>query len=156
MNRIIQYTVFFFFLILFLACEKEDKSGHFSNEIEREIFELVNDHRVKEGVAPLVVNSFIQELAEGHTLEMASGTTPYGHDGFDDRADAIWNNVHSGLVGENVAKGYSSASAVVEGWLGSTVHRENIENASFKTTGIGAAKSEDGTWYYTQIFLSEK
>ena len=46
-----------------------------------------------------------------------------------------------------------SAKEVVEGWLNSKGHRENIEGNS-TYTGIGLAKASDGRIYFTpQIFL---
>ena len=45
-----------------------------------------------------------------------------------------------------------SARLVVEGWIASAGHRQNIEG-DFTLTGIGAAAGRDGTRYFTQIFV---
>jgi hypothetical protein len=39
--------------------------------------------------------------------------------------------------GENIAKGYVSASAVMTGWMNSPGHRANILNCSFTALGVG-------------------
>ncbi len=44
------------------------------------------------------------------------------------------------------------ASGVVEGWMGSQGHRENILDGSYDRTGIGVAVSEDGQVLVTQNF----
>ena len=49
--------------------------------------------------------------------------------------------------GENIAFGYSTEQAVVEGWLKSPGHCKNIMNKAFKEVGIGRAGD-----YWTQDF----
>ena len=83
---------------------------------------------------------------------MASGKTPFGHSGFNDRSAYL--NKKMGpitLIAENVASGQMSAGEVVDGWLHSPGHRRNIEG-NFKFTGIGLARGRNGMIYYTQIF----
>ena len=48
--------------------------------------------------------------------------------------------------------GYATPASVVQAWLGSTGHRANIENASYRTTGIGVAANAQGVYYWTQDF----
>ena len=54
--------------------------------------------------------------------------------------------------GENIAYGYTSADAVMQGWLNSPGHRANIENPSYRAIGVGAAASSAGRLYWTQEF----
>jgi uncharacterized protein YkwD len=119
---------------------------------DNEILALVNDHRRSIGKPALTMNQTIWEQANRHSQNMASGTVPFGHDGFDARISAIRVALGSGgSAAENVAMGYGSAAAVVSGWLGSPGHRANIEGNSTRT-GVSAVRSSGGTWYYTQIF----
>jgi len=59
-------------------------------------------------------------------------------------------------MAENVAydsrSGDRLAARVVDDWLASSRHRENIEG-DFTDTGIGAARAQDGLYYFTQIFV---
>ena len=57
-------------------------------------------------------------------------------------AGYIWKT-----YGENIANGYASEQAVMNGWLGSEGHCKNIMNGSFKEMGAG----REGN-YWTQIF----
>ena len=60
-----------------------------------------------------------------------------------------------GGVGENVAYGYPSGRAVVvQGWMNSAGHRENILRSSFRLMAVGARKGPDGLWYTAQVFGS--
>jgi uncharacterized protein YkwD len=56
------------------------------------------------------------------------------------------------LSAENVAYGNITAKEVVDNWLKSPGHRRNIEG-KYTITGIGVAKSSDGTIFFTQIFV---
>lgn len=51
------------------------------------------------------------------------------------------------LHGENIAKGYTSVDRVVEGWMNSPGHRENILRKDFKRTVIGYYKDSSGTYW---------
>ena len=57
-----------------------------------------------------------------------------------------------GRLAENVALGYPSAEAVVEGWMSSKGHRENILARDVVETGIAVARSKAGGLYYCQVF----
>ena len=117
-----------------------------------QILQLINDHRTSIGKPALVKTQVIWQQANGHSVDMASGKVPFGHDGFDARIATIRAALGSGgSAGENVAMGYNSAAAVVNAWLGSSGHRTNIEGNSTRT-GISAVQTSTGTWYYTQIF----
>lgn len=121
---------------------------------DEEILQLINAHRASIGRAALQKNQVIWEQANAHSRNMASGTVPFGHDGFSNRVAAIRAALGgSGSAAENVAMGYSSAAAVVNGWLSSSGHRANIEG-NYTRTGISAVRSAAGTWYYTQIFYN--
>jgi len=43
---------------------------------------------------------------------------------------------------------------ILGGWLTSPVHRKNLFMPAFNATGIGIARAEDGTLYYTQVYVT--
>ncbi len=53
--------------------------------------------------------------------------------------------------GENVAAGYSSTAAVLDGWMASSGHRDNILGDGFTAIGVASARSGDGTLYWTMV-----
>ena len=123
-----------------------------SASMSAEILRYVNEHRRSKGLTALQANSFISSVALGHSRDMLSGKTPFGHAGFNSRIDRIrkhLGNIH--VAAENVASGPMSAREVVDGWLHSPGHRRNIEG-DFKLTGIGLARKSNGMIYFTQIF----
>ncbi len=51
-------------------------------------------------------------------------------------------------AGENIAAGYTTTRAVVNGWLASPGHCQNIMSASFKNVGVGYGYSASSTYKY--------
>ncbi len=56
------------------------------------------------------------------------------------------------MVGENIAYGYPTPKAVMNAWMHSEGHRQNILNRKFRKIGLGLARSADGTPYWVQDF----
>ncbi|GIE97898.1 CAP domain-containing protein [Paractinoplanes rishiriensis] len=54
--------------------------------------------------------------------------------------------------GENIAWGYRTSEEVVEAWMNSPTHRENILNCSAHSIGTGVAYGKNGLPYFTQVF----
>lgn len=139
-------------LLVVISCEEEETTSY--SAIEVEIFNLVNSHRISVGKDVLVMNQYMFQEALKHTNYMIS-IDDINHDSFSERVESIHENVGTGATAENVAFGYPTASAVVEGWLDSDGHRRNIEG-DYYLTGIAARKDNNGRYYYTQIFLNYK
>jgi uncharacterized protein YkwD len=76
------------------------------------------------------------------------------HDFFYQRKEYLAENADAIKVGENVAYGYSSAEAVVDAWIKSNGHKENIEG-DYTHFEVTAEKSDNGKWYYTNIFVKK-
>ena len=105
------------------------------------------------GLPGLQANSFISSVALGHSRDMLTGRSPFGHDGFKDRINVIKGRLGTlHVAAENVASGPMGAREVVDGWLHSPGHRRNIEG-DFRLTGIGVATASNGMVYFTQIFV---
>ena len=120
--------------------------------MEEEILQYVNLDRKAKGLVPLKLNDTESSVALQHSKNMASGKTPFGHEGLDARAKTIRSQVGEvSSAGENVAYGQMTAREVVDGWLHSPGHKKNIER-DFLLTGIGCSQDKKGMIYYTQIF----
>ena len=114
--------------------------------LEQDIFDLINEARTGNSLQPLTRDSTMDALALQHSQDMERANR-LSHDGFDARASDITDKLGAHSVGENVAVGYATARAFVDGWLGSEGHRNNIMTPSYKRTGIGYCEG-----YATQIF----
>ena len=128
------------------------------SDLERDTVDAVNRERERQGLTPLSVSSTLTRIARTHSAYQAkvgkSGHVGEGGSQPADRANA--GGVAWSVVAENVAMnlGYSDPVATaVRGWMKSASHRKNILGPMFTQTGVGIVTAEDGSIYFTQLFL---
>lgn len=122
--------------------------------LEQSVHQKINAYRASRSLPALALNATISNVARIHSQNMASGSVPFGHQGFDARVQTLSQTFTFRSAGENVAfnQGYSDPVAVaVNGWLNSPGHLNNIVG-SFNLTGIGVARNSIGEYFFTQIF----
>ena len=125
------------------------------SNLVQEIHRQINQHRRSLNLPPLSLNAQVSQVAATHSRNMAKGKVKFSHQGFDNRIQAIKNDISYRSVAENVAynQGYSDpVSQAVAGWIKSKGHRQNIVG-NYNLTGIGVAKNQQGEYYFTQIFI---
>ncbi|MYV72429.1 CAP domain-containing protein [Streptomyces sp. SID1046] len=116
-----------------------------------QVLALVNQERAAAGCSAVSLNAKLTKAAQDHSADMASHSnmSHTGSDGSDPGARITRAGYTWSTYGENVAYGYSTPEKVMEGWMNSQGHRENILNCSFKEIGIGLAQPGN---YWTQDF----
>jgi uncharacterized protein YkwD len=120
---------------------------------ERTLFELINAERTKEGLPTLKPQAQLFEVARAHAANMAKqAKLEHKLDGKStfDRIKATGYTYS--LASENLATGDVTQAEIVQAWMKSKSHRENILDAEFTESGIGLARDGMGATYYTQIF----
>ncbi|MFD2604804.1 CAP domain-containing protein [Euzebyella marina] len=120
-------------------------------EIEQELLEVVNQHRLSLGQNSLEFSSVAYLLANEHTDYMMT-VGSLNHDNFSKRASTISTEVDAEFVAENVAKDYLNASEAFSGWLTSSSHKKTMEG-EFTHTAVSVKRNEEGNLFYTQIFF---
>jgi uncharacterized protein YkwD len=98
-----------------------------------------NRMRALAGVQELTIDDRLQEDARKHAEWMASNR----------------QMVHSKLTyarAENIASGYPNAFDVLQGWLKSPGHCENLLDKRFSKIGISTSKGNGKYPYYIQQF----
>jgi uncharacterized protein YkwD len=136
-------------------------TGRFAaTSFERRAFDLINRERASHGEESLAWDDELSRMARQHSENMAresffSHTDPTGRDTAA-RAAACgvcgWR-----ALGENIAYnlGYDDPVAfAVERWMQSPKHRDNILRATYTHAGIGITKAADGSYYFTQVFVT--
>ena len=121
---------------------------------EQEVIRLVNEIRKQNGLNALTYDWELARVARYKSQDMKdnnyfSHTSPVYGSPF----QMIKNfgiSYHS--AGENIAKGYATPQAVVNGWMNSSGHRANILNASYTHIGVGYVA---GGNYWTQMFIAK-
>lgn len=123
-----------------------------------EVLTLVNQIRAEAGVAPLTLDTTLCQAATMRAVEMNysdlfSHTRPNGSSCFT-VFDTYGITYFS--CGENIAAGYASPAAVVEGWKNSSGHYANMINASYTKLGVGMSNEAPGSYgkYWVQLFTN--
>jgi len=109
-----------------------------------ELLVMTNEKRQETGLSPLTMDSSLAEAASRKADDMFSknywahiapdGTTP-------------WYFIRSSgyeyvYAGENLARGYTTSTDVINAWMASPSHRENILSPNYKEIGFSI---KDGT-----------
>jgi uncharacterized YkwD family protein/spore coat assembly protein SafA len=120
---------------------------------EQEVIRLVNEIRTQNGLKALTYDWELSRVARIKSQDMkdnryfAHNSPTYGTPFQMIKSFGI--SFRS--AGENIAKGYPTPQAVVNGWMNSSGHRANILNASYTKIGVGYVS---GGKYWTQMFIS--
>lgn len=124
-------------------------------EIRAQVLALTNQHRVAAGLAPLRENNSLSAAAQRYAEAMAN-TSCFAHDcqPVPNFADRLVNAgyARNSFMAENIAMGQPTAAAVVDGWMKSEGHRQNIMNPNYKDLGVGAMRDARGQWWWVQNF----
>ncbi|SNZ04838.1 Cysteine-rich secretory protein family protein [Natronoarchaeum philippinense] len=144
-----------------------------SDSVERLIHEEVNDRRAERGLDALEWNPTVASVARAHSEDMAdrdyfSHTNPDGEGPFD-----RYREVSAGCraYGENIALSWAGrpverdsgavetyetdeqlATALVEQWMNSSGHRENILRERWESGGVGVYVTAEGKVLATHNF----
>ena len=99
-----------------------------------EVLRLVNKERAKVGANPLVFAKDLAASAYVRAVELPlkfSHTRPNGSKCF-----TAMPTVRGHILGENLAGGQTSPKQVVQAWMDSKTHRDNILNKQYTELGV--------------------
>jgi uncharacterized protein YkwD len=113
-------------------------SGALATPDELAVVRVMNTVRASHGVRPLRVGRALTRAARSHSADMARRGY-FDHGAFVRRLRVF--GVRASFVGENLASGTQplSAAAVVQMWLASPPHRQNLLDGGFRRIGVGEA-----------------
>lgn len=121
-------------------------------DYEQEVIRLVNEIRANNGLTPLTYDWQLSRVARIKSQDMKDNRY-FAHNSpvYGTPFEMIKSfGISYRSAGENIAKGYATPQAVVNGWMNSSGHRANILNASYTHIGVGYVA--DGN-YWTQMFI---
>lgn len=126
--------------------------------LQQQVLSLVNQNRRRSGCDDLSLDRRLILAAYEHAADMArrgyfAHESPNG-DRAGERVEEA--GYHWRRYGENIARGQDSAYEVVDGWMHSPEHRENILDCQLDQMGIGLAFSPDRTPYWVQDFATPR
>lgn len=119
---------------------------------EEEVVRLVNAIRRENGLGELTLNWELSRVARYKSQDMVdkryfSHTSPTYGSPFQMMKSF---GLSYRYAGENIAYGYPTPQAVVNGWMNSEGHRKNILNPNFTQIGVGYVSQGN---YWTQMFI---
>lgn len=127
----------------------EDSTGH---AYIKQVVDLVNAERAKEGLSPLTIDTKVQAAAQIRAVECEQSFSHTRPNGSSFVTALKEQNVSYRSAGENIAWGQRSPEEVVTAWMNSSGHRANIMNANFTTIGVGYYRNAKGVNYWCQLF----
>ena len=124
---------------------------------EQEMLDLVNEERMRESLAPVTWCPALARSATAHSQDMAAENY-FEHQSLDGRE--VWDRAKAEgydyqTVGENIAVGQRDVAEVMQGWMDSPGHRENIMKPDYTHLGSGVATGDfkgQQSIYWTQNF----
>lgn len=116
----------------------------FADISTQELLRFTNEKRQENGLSPLVTNELLEEAAGMKAQDMferdywahnsPDGTTPWVF-----IRNAGYEYVYAG---ENLAKGFINSEDIVNAWMASPTHRENLLSENFNEVGFAVMSGE--------------
>jgi hypothetical protein len=134
-----------------------------AHPLESRLLWLTNDERIRSGVRSVAQSDALALAARHHAMEMAS-MNYFSHTSPVDRHATPQRRVANAgsaavRVGENISLHGRMAldlpERVVQGWMESPGHRQNLLHASWTHVGFGAHVHTDGRVYVVQLFSED-
>ena len=121
---------------------------------EQEVLDLVNKYRKENGIDELSAFSKLQDVAKLKAIDLVENEY-FSH--ISERLGTPFemlenNGVVYTIAGENLARG-SSIEKVVEAWINSPLHRDNILEKKFEYTGICVVESDTYGKVFVLLFM---
>lgn len=123
-------------------------------EIKQEVLRLTNNARSDAGKGELVANPLLERAAQGHTDDMLRSGKYLAHTGSDGsdlkrRLERV--GYAPARAGENAASNYYSPSELVNAWLASPGHQQNLLFDGYEELGVGfSVDFNSGATYWIQ------
>jgi uncharacterized protein YkwD len=131
-------------------------------DYEQEVVERVNSLRAANGLPPLKRVTELDQAARYHATDMVHDSY-FDHDSYDrvggslvqacgwaERIQSYYSNRRS--IAENIAAGQATPQDVMNVWMNSTGHRQNILSAAIWEIGVGYAEGGPYGRYWIQDF----
>jgi uncharacterized YkwD family protein/spore coat assembly protein SafA len=125
-----------------------------TKNVEVQVQELVNQERSKAGLKPLQMDWELQRVARTKACDMANkGYFSHQSPTYGSPFDMMKQfGISFRTAGENIAQGQRTPAEVMQSWMNSTGHRENILKAEFTHIGVGYCETGN---HWVQMFIGK-
>ncbi len=158
-KKIVRMSLSIIIVLIFILTSQLAPIGVFAEDdldfyIIEEVVDLVNKERTKAGLDELEIIEDLCYAAQWRAEELPEELDHVRPDGSEWITILDDCEIPYGIAGENIAYGYKTPSAVVEAWMNSTQHRENILEEDFWYIGVGFHQ-EGASQYWVQLFIDD-
>lgn len=145
--KVLQHDFFAYYILLFIGLALLTQVSRrldsnilgFATNIQLDaLVSITNEKRATAGLKPLKLNQLLSQAAAGKAADMFGGNY-WAH--VSPSGKTPWDFIHGAgytytVAGENLAKNFSDSSGVVEAWINSPTHRENILRSQYEDVGF--------------------
>lgn len=117
---------------------------------EKSVIQAVNAERVERNRVPLKTQRCLQRYSSDWARKMAARKKLQHRPSSSLRT--IMSRCKLRAIGENIAYGYPNAKRVTAAWMGSSGHRANILQSSYRLTGLGGHMDGAKRMWHAQLF----
>ncbi len=138
LSFLVGFFLVYQFFINFYLLVSPSVLGFASNITPTRVLELTNQKRAEQGLAPLNINDKLNESAQRKAGDMFAfnywaHVSPSGRNPWSFFQEVSYKYIYAG---ENLARDFMSSEAVVDAWMNSPTHRDNILNGNYKEIGL--------------------
>lgn len=132
----------------------QEAKNYFDGTAPEEVWDVLrftNNERADQNSSWLTLN---QDLTDGAAIRAVETSQTFDHTRPNGSDYSTVLNVNYQATGENIAAGQTSAENVVNAWMNSTGHRDNLLSGSFDKLGVGYYNNAATTYqkYWVQMF----
>lgn len=123
-------------------------------QLEQEIITLINKYRISKNISPLQHDPKLTQLAIIKVDDMI-------HNRYFEHYSPLYQmpwelaglfNYEFHTFGENLARNFVNAKDVVDAWIASPSHHDNMLKEHYEYIGIGIKANEEGYLYFSNLF----
>lgn len=112
--------------------------GFASNITPERVLEITNQKRAENGLSPLTLNGKLNEAAQRKAGDMFAfnywaHVSPSGRSPWSFFQEVGYKYLYAG---ENLARDFMNSDSVVDAWMNSPSHRDNLLNSNYKEIGL--------------------
>lgn len=114
--------------------------------VESRAIRLINGERARKGLTTLLPSDELQAGARIHSRLMRDGHF-FDHRGFGSRIAPHWAVSAENIAWRDIDPDEDEAKEVVDGWMGSSHHRLNMLEPTYKFVGIARVDNGVRAWW---------
>jgi uncharacterized protein YkwD len=164
MKKTLYRFLIVFSVLMIVSCSPESETSvqesvslnaktYIHSDVELDLLDEINQVRVENNLPVLEIIEHISYKSSEHNDNMIK-LQDVSHDGFSNRKVNLEQVLGAYRVGENIAYGFSTNTAVINSWKSSPSHFANMKG-DYSHFGLSIKVDSNGKKYYTNMFIKK-